>query len=155
MSKCYAFSPGRPGQPAQPGRRGQRGVAAVEFALIASVLFMLLLGAVEVARVLWVWNTAAEATRYGARIAVVCDLDDGDIKARMRERLSELADANIALTYKPAGCNANSCESVTVTLTGYTQQSFIPFTTFQPTLPPFRTTLTREYLSSANNPACH
>ncbi len=141
--------------PGQLGKPAQGGVLAVEFALIASVFFMLLLGAVEVARVLWVWNAAAEATRYGARIAVVCDLSDSDIKAHMREALSALADANITLTYLPAGCNANSCESVTVTLSGYTQQTFIPFTTFQPSLPAFRTTLPREYLSSANNPACN
>ena len=137
-----------------PGPRSQRGVAAVEFALIASVFFMLLLGAAEVARVLWVWNAASEATRHGARVAVVCGLNDSDIKSRMRERLGELADANITLTYQPAGCNATSCESVTVSLSGITQQSFIPFTTFQPTLPPFRTTLPREYLTSTDNPAC-
>lgn len=133
---------------------GQRGVAAVEFALIASVFFMLLLGAAEVARVLWVWNAAAEATRYGARMAVVCDLNASQIKAGMRGLLGELADANITLDYQPAGCNAISCESVTVTLSGITEQSFIPFSTFQPVLPPFRTTLSREYLTSANNPAC-
>lgn len=139
----------------QPRLTRQAGVLAVEFALIASVFFMLVLGAVEVARVLWVWNSAGEATRYGARIAAVCDLNDSDIKARMRGTLSALADANITLTYLPAGCNVNSCESVTVTLSGYTQQTFIPFTTFQPTLPAFRTTLPREYLTSANNPACN
>lgn len=133
----------------------QRGVAAVEFALIATVFFGLLLGAAEVARTLWVWNAAAEATRLGARMAVVCDMGDADIRARMRQRLGALADSNIALTYSPAGCDANSCESVTVTLTGYTQQTFIPLFNFQPVLPPFRTTLSREYLNSTNNPACN
>ena len=132
----------------------QHGVAAVEFALIASVFFMMLLGAAEVARVLWVWNAATEATRLGARMAVVCDLNDADIKARMQQRLNALGAANIVLTYAPAGCTATTCQSVTVTLTGYTQQSFIPFATFHPGLPAFTTTLSREYMTSASNPAC-
>jgi len=134
---------------------GTRGVAAVEFALVAIVFFMMLIGAAEIGRVLWVWNAAGEATRLGTRMAVVCDLDDADIRTRMRAMLGELANSNITLEYLPAGCNANTCQSVTVTLSGYTQQSFIPFTSFQPTLPPFRTTLSREYMTSANNPACN
>ena len=40
----------------------QRGVAAVEFALIASILFTALIGAMEMSRVLFYWNTAAEAS---------------------------------------------------------------------------------------------
>jgi hypothetical protein len=132
----------------------QRGVAAVEFALVAIVFFTLLLGAFEVARVLWVWNAAGEATRLGARLAVVCDLDDSVIKTRMRDRLSQLSDANITLTYLPAGCATTTCQSVSVSLSGLTESTVIPFIDFAPTLPPFRTTLSRESMSSANNPAC-
>lgn len=139
--------------PAHPPR-AQRGATAVEFALIAIPFFGLLFGAIEVARVLWVWNAAAEATRLGARMAVVCDLNDADIRTRMRERLGALTNANIAITYTPAGCNASNCESVTVTLTGFTQQTVIPGFNFAPALPTFRTTLSREYLNSTNNPAC-
>lgn len=141
--------------PSIASRRSTRGVAAVEFALVASVFFMLLLGAVEVARVLWVWNAAGEATRAGARLAVVCDLNDSDIKRIMQTRLPALGTGNIVLTYLPAGCNASTCQSVTVTLTGYTVTSFIPFASFAPTLPPFQTTLSREYLTSTNNPVCN
>ena len=143
---------------ARPGTRrtgpAQRGVAAVEFALISILLFSLMLGAAEVARVLWLWNAAAEATRFGARMAVVCDPGDSDIKARMRERLVDLADSNITLSYQPAGCSASTCTSVTVSLTGYTAASFIPLADFSPALPAFRTTLPREYMASAGNPAC-
>ncbi len=132
----------------------QRGVAAVEFALIAVVFFTLLFGAIEVARVLWVWNAASEATRFGARLAVVCDLNDSVIKTRMRERLGGLSDSHITLSYLPAGCAASSCQSVSVTLSGLSQSTVIPFISFAPLLPPFRTTLSRESMSSANNPAC-
>ena len=40
------------------GPRQQRGVAAVEFALIAAVFFTILLGAMEMPRLLWTWNAA-------------------------------------------------------------------------------------------------
>lgn len=132
----------------------QRGVATVEFALIAIVLFMLMFGAAEVGRTLWVWNAASEATRLGARLAVVCDMDEARVKLRMRERLGELADANITLAYEPAGCNANNCTSVSVSLTGRTATTFIPGVSFAPRLPAFTTTLSREYMSSAANPVC-
>ncbi|NMM22100.1 MAG: hypothetical protein HHJ11_01130 [Phycicoccus sp.] len=40
--------PGRPGRPGRPARRGRdRGAAALEFALVMPVLFMLLIGIVN------------------------------------------------------------------------------------------------------------
>lgn len=56
--------------PGTPPRR-QRGAAAVEFALIALVFFTLLLGIIEFGRLLYLWNTTQEVTRYAAREAVV------------------------------------------------------------------------------------
>lgn len=56
--------------PATPPRR-QRGAAAVEFALIAGVFFTLLLGIIELGRMLYLWNTVQEVTRHAAREAVV------------------------------------------------------------------------------------
>lgn len=49
----------------------QRGAAAVEFALVAIAFFMLLLGILEFGRLLYLWNTTQEVTRYAARQAVV------------------------------------------------------------------------------------
>jgi Flp pilus assembly protein TadG len=134
--------------------RSQRGAAAVEFALISTVFFGLLLGAAEMGRVLWVWNAAAEATRLGARVAAVCDMNAATIKSQMQQQLGSLANANITLTYLPASCTASTCQSVTITLTGYTEQTFVPFFNFSPSLPAFTTTISREGLSSTNNPAC-
>lgn len=144
------FAARRP-RPAPP----PRGATVVEFALVALVFFAALLGALEVSRVLWVSNAAHDAARYGARIAVVCDLDDLDVKNRMRQRLATLADANIVVAYQPAGCTAASCDLVTVTLTNYSAEGFIPGVDFSPLLPPMTSTLTRELLSSANNPVCN
>ena len=137
----------------------QRGVAAVEFALIASILFTLLLGSMEMGRLLWTWNAAVEATRYGARLAVVCDMNDSHIKTRMISRLPTLASSNITISYlnPPAAvntCTAATCKAVKVSLTGYTHTTVIPFVPLSLTLPPFGTTLRKEFMSSASNEVC-
>lgn len=54
-------------------KTGQRGAAAVEFALVAIPFFLLLLGAVEFGRLMYLWNTVQEVTRNAARQAVVTD----------------------------------------------------------------------------------
>jgi Flp pilus assembly protein TadG len=65
----------------EPARRvRQRGAAAVEFALVASLLFTLLFGIMEMGRVLFYWNTATEAPDW-ARLAVVCVKDAAAIKS--------------------------------------------------------------------------
>ncbi|HET7061330.1 MAG TPA: TadE family protein [Nitrosospira sp.] len=132
----------------------QRGVAAVEFALIASLVFILLFGIMEMGRVLFYWNTAAETTRLGARLAVVCNKDAAAIKARMQSMLHLLSPANINIAYAPASCDINTCRLVTVSITGLTVSTFIPFVPLSLTMPSFSTTLPRESLDSAN-PDCH
>ena len=58
---------------AYPRARPQCGAATVEFALLAIVFFMVLLGIMEFGRLMYVWNTAQEVTRHAAREAVVRD----------------------------------------------------------------------------------
>ena len=103
------------------------------------------------------WNTAAEITRLGARMAVVCDMNDSDIKARMNAMLPIVPTEKIKIDYRPSGCSATTCESVTVSiLPGVFVDTFIPFIPFKPELAPFTTTLPRESMDSAGgaNPVC-
>ena len=58
-------------------KTAQRGVAAVEFALVAIPFFLLLFGAIEFGRLLYLWNTVQEVTRNAARQAVVTDFTNG------------------------------------------------------------------------------
>lgn len=135
-----------------PGR--QRGVAAVEFALLAGILFTLLFGVMEMGRVLFYWNTAVEATRMGARLAVVCDQQSVmKVKSRMQGLLGVLQPGNIDVEYFPVACNQGSCRSVTVSITGVSVNTLIPFVPLNITMPPFTTTLPRESMDSAN-PDC-
>ena len=135
--------------------RRQAGVAAVEFALVAALFFTILLGAIEMARLLWTWNAAGEATRLGARLAIVCDINDPIIKARMRQMLPALQPANVTIEYLDPGCTAATCKSVRVTLAGYTHVPIIPFVPLSIPIPPFQTTLPKEFMQSAGNPVCN
>ena len=137
-------------------QRRQRGVAIVEFALVALIFFTLLIGIMEFGRWLFTLNAASEATRWGARVAVVCDKDDAAIKARMRSMVNGLTDEQISINYSPSACDTSAC-MVTVQLNGVTFTPLIPFMGVAVPIPPFTTTLPREHLSSdvGTNPVCN
>jgi hypothetical protein len=147
--------------------RSHSGAAMVEFALTAVVFFSLLLGIMDFGRMLFTWNAAAEATRWGARIAVVCDqLTPDQVRDRMRRILPQLANDNIVINYyDPAGtinnaCDKASCKAVEVSLAGFTFDPVSPFMPFGlTTVPDFRTYLPRESMEAVNaegdqNPVC-
>jgi hypothetical protein len=137
----------------------QSGAAAVEFALVALIFFTLLIGIAEWARVLFVWNASVEATRFGARVAVVCDIDSGSIAQRMAAILPGLNPGQVSVSYEPAGCNRSSCRSVAVSVQNLSVTPLIPFVGVTIPVPSFSTRLPRESLQSTNgagdrNPVC-
>jgi Flp pilus assembly protein TadG len=134
--------------------RKQRGVAAVEFALIAAGFFTVYFGIIEFGRVLFMMNTVVEATRLGARTAVVCNKDSSAIANKMTGLAGFLSPSNIQVSYEPAGCDINSCLYATVRVTGLTIQTLVPLVPLDFNMPAFSTTLPRESMSSTNNPIC-
>ena len=50
----------------------QKGTETVEFAIIGLLFFAILFAIIEFGRALFVWNALTEATRRGARMAVIC-----------------------------------------------------------------------------------
>lgn len=52
-------------------KKGQRGSSIAEFALGASVFFMIIFGIIEFGRLLYTHNALTDATRRGARYAVI------------------------------------------------------------------------------------
>jgi hypothetical protein len=95
----------------------QRGVAAVEFALIAIPLFLLLIGSMEFGRLLYLWNTVQEVTRNAARQVVVTDFTKVDEIAKIKRSAvfrvtdgklpasSEISNANVVIRYLNADQN--------------------------------------------------
>jgi Flp pilus assembly protein TadG len=139
----------------------QRGVAAVEFALVSGIFFTMLLGVVEMGRLLWTWNAATEATRLGARIAIVCDpyTSKAMIVAHMQTRLATLTDAKVTIEYQnpPLGintCDSGNCKAVNVKLSNVTHDAIIPFVPLSLTLPDFSTTQRKEFMQTTGNDIC-
>lgn len=139
-------------------RKSQQGVAAVEFALIAVILFTLLIGAMEMGRILFMMNATAEATRLGARLSVVCNLDAAAaIKSTMTDQAGFLTASDINIVFVDAdggACSEDTCRYVTVSVNPIPIQSIIPLIPVNFTMPPFSTTLPRESMTSLNNIVC-
>ncbi len=139
-------------------RSRQHGASTVEFALVAAFggFLLVLIGIFELGRVMYTFNTASEATRLGARTAIVCDAGDERIKLAMMALLPSLSADQIDISYRPSGCAASAtaargaCTSVTVSLNSSAQLStVIPFVPLSINIPPFTTTMTREAMDSS------
>jgi hypothetical protein len=134
--------------------RRQRGSTVVEFALVLLIFLMFLLGVLDFSRMLFTWNAATEATRAGARYAVVCDdtFAQAAVKARMQQMLPQIT--SVSLAWSPVGCNAATCEGVTVSITGLDYQWISPIPGAAARvipMPAFSTTLTREVMRQDPN----
>ncbi|MGJ3703889.1 TadE family protein [Variovorax sp. AFSI2.2] len=130
-------------------KRQMAGATTVEFALGLLVFLMLVLGIVDFARMLFTWSAANEATRAGARYAVVCDdtAQQALVLARMQALLPQITTVSVA--WMPAGCNAATCQGVTVGITGLNYQWISPIVGAAAPLipmPSFSTFLPREVM---------
>ncbi len=77
--------------------RRQEGAAAVEFAIVASLLFMLIFGIIDFGFAFHAWNNTANAAREGARRgAVVADPDN--IKLRTEQAARTLDPTKLTVT---------------------------------------------------------
>jgi Flp pilus assembly protein TadG len=118
--------------------RDEAGAAAVEFAMVAGLLFMLVFGLIEYGFAFFEMQTLRGATREGARVAAVGGTS-GDIQTRMVNSSAGALSSPVNFTVTPGdGCDPaapNSAdESVTVRLTppypSNVQQAFqidVPF----------------------------
>jgi hypothetical protein len=136
----------------------QSGATAVEFALVLVIFLTFLLGITDFSRMLFTWNAANEATRAGARYAVVCD-DTGNsaqVLSKMQVLLPQIQSINLA--WVPASCNAATCEGVTLTITNLDYQWISPIAGLAKLpairMPSFSTYLSREVMrQDPNSPA--
>lgn len=125
----------------------QRGVATVEFAFISIAFFVLLLGILDMGRTLFMFNSAAEATRRGARTAAISSLNSGDILVDMQRIMPSLTSSDVRVSYLPSSCTIDTCKYVQVGLEGYELTPlFWPFAAM--TLPSFQTTIPVESLGA-------
>lgn len=101
-------------------KNAQRGAAAVEFALVAMPFFLLMFGAMEFGRLMYLWNTVQEVTRNAARQAVVADFTNPTAIATIKRSAvfratdgplpaaSEITNARVNILYLNAAGNLSS-----------------------------------------------
>ena len=135
--------------------KDESGIALPELAISLLVILTVILGTVEIARLLWTVNALADATRRGARYAVV----NAEDKQAVRDVVVVAANGiTPALDGSADGCSGTSTNSicvdydafdvgtgqVTVSIVNYQFNLAVPFVGGSVTLPPFKTTLTAE-----------
>lgn len=141
-------------------RKRQRGMHVTEMAFVGLLISVLMLASIEFARALFTWNAAVDATRRGARVAAVCQMNNPAIKtvavygtnnATGRALVPGLTTSNITVTYLDGNGNSTATftnvKYVRVGITGYQFHFFIPgLPNSTVTLPSFQTTLPAESL---------
>lgn len=150
-------------------RKRMRGVYVVEFAIIGSLLFVLLFGVLEMGRVYFTINGLDEVVRRGARLAAVCDIRDVRILRRAMfndinnsgasSLISGLDTADINLIYLDENGAVVANPNDLVSASGFRAIRYVqlrvnnfPFELLIPgfrgvfTLPVFRATIPRESL---------
>lgn len=134
-------------------RNNERGGTLIEFTVVASVFFLMLVGIVAAGNLYYTHNALVEATRRGARYAVlnptgsttavknVVIYGSPSPPAGARPLVYNLQPNNVTVTY--TGLNVAQ-GTVTVSITSYTYPFVLPTRTTSVTMPPYRTTLTGE-----------
>lgn len=142
------------------GRRGrQHGLSTVEFAISAAALMVIMLGALEMGRLLYTWNTLDRIAQRAARIAAVCPPNHGSIAqiagfgapGGSGGVLPDFTSANLQLNYFDEDFNdtggAASSTFVRAQIVGYTIDLSIPFVNLTGiTSPTFSSTVPAESL---------
>ena len=140
-----------------PLKSRQSGATAVEFALVLLIFLTFLLAITDFSRMLFTWNAATEATRAGARYAVVCDntTRQAQVLTKMQAMLPQIS--NVSVAWDPPGCNTETCKGVTVSIVGLDYQWISPIAglaSLAPiSMPTFQTYLSREIMGTDPNDA--
>ena len=151
--------------------RTQRGQTLVEFALVVMMFLVVMFGLIEFARALWTWNTIVQATRAGARFAVVetpNPSNDDAIKNYVvylnsagtgDPVLPGLTTSNVTVSFRKIVLGTGAYDTaplpskfqadvVQVSITGYNFNFVVPIFGTSITLPAFTTTLALEGLGA-------
>ncbi len=142
-------------------REKQTGATLIEFALVLLIFLTFFLGIIDFSRMLWTWNAANEATRWGARVSVVCDKGATRVLTDMQQFLPQLTAANVRIDwYDSSGaistsCDHTNCAGVNVSITNLNYQWISPIAgaSALPSLamPEFSTYLPREVMGQDPN----
>ncbi len=96
--------------------RDRRGAAAVEFAFVAPLLMMLLFGATELGRAMYIQNSVTAAARVGAREATLPSSTQQTVESIVEQYTSEFSEGTTSVTVTPDLTTAEAGDMLTVTV---------------------------------------
>ncbi|HZN33068.1 MAG TPA: TadE/TadG family type IV pilus assembly protein [Pirellulaceae bacterium] len=109
-------------------RRKRRAAAAVEFAIVAPVFFLLVFGMIEYGRMVMVQQVLTNASREGARVAVLDGATVATVQTRVNDYLAAGSITGATITVAPnplSGAEFGDPVTVTVSI-GFNQVSWLP-----------------------------
>ncbi|HEV2968401.1 MAG TPA: TadE/TadG family type IV pilus assembly protein [Pirellulales bacterium] len=107
--------------------RYRRGAAAVEFALVAPVFFILLFGLIEYGRAVMVQQILTNAAREGGRVAILTTATSTSVKSAVTTYLTNAGISGATPTVSPDPATATSGQTITVQVTvPFTSVSWLP-----------------------------
>ena len=143
----------------------QKGMTLVEFAIIGAVAMMLIFAVLEIARAFFVAGALSEATRRGARMAVVCPINDPAIAqvatfnapgaGNTSPIIRDLDTSDFVLEYlnsagtvldSPATVEFRDIRYIQLRVVNFEHELLIPYANITFTMPEFSTRLPRESL---------
>src|SRR5262245_37756566 len=144
----------------------EKGQALVEFSLVTLLFFTVVFGISEFGRALWTWNTIVQATRAGARYAVVETPTSDDMQIKEVVAYNDpnanssstpvvpgLTETNVTVNYLnndgTVASNKNIADLIEVSVTGYQFSFLVPLFGSQIPLPSFSTKLPLEGLGAS------
>lgn len=146
-------------------QRSQSGTTTVEFAIIGTVMMMVVFGIIEMGRALYTVNMLTEAARRGARMAAVCPVGDPkpaavaifDTGGGTSAAVPGLTTSNVLIQYLDVNGNVIASPAANFKLIRYVQASisstspyvmplFIPVLSPTLNLSGFTATMPRESL---------
>lgn len=109
-------------------KTSRRGAAAVEFAIVAPLIFLLLFAGIEFGRVLLTFHGLDAAAREGCRRAVRWDATQDDVEQTVANSLTVFGIPDYDLTTEPSRvASARQWDPVTVRIeVTYGQLSWLP-----------------------------
>jgi Flp pilus assembly protein TadG len=110
---------------------GRRGVAAVEFAIVAPIFFMLIIGMIEIGRATMVQQVLVNASRVGARTACTTSSTQQAAIDEATDYAEGVGVNGVTATCTPNPATAAAGTAITVTTSvPYSSVSWLPVTKF-------------------------
>lgn len=158
--------------------KGQGGATVAEFAIVASVFFMMIFGIIEFGRLLYTHNALTDAARRGARYAalhpesVTCvknvtvygekHVDPATCAPTGPPLINHLSPTNVTVSYVGADLDDDpstpqtsygmNLGTATVKIENFTFDLSVPLFQFRVNMPTYTTTLTAESAGLAPDP---